>query len=114
MNSQQIPSFRFLFNDIVTVELFYHFGNNGLLFLLPLLAIGECAAKVLVARCTKDVAFFWFLGKRDTAVFKEADFPLMPECGGILGHSTRSVRRVHFLEQTFVPLAINLPVLHGM
>ena len=52
--------------------------------------------------------------KELTVVVKEANFPLVPEISWILCHSALTEGHIHLCEETFVPFAVNVPVLHCM
>ena len=45
---------------------------------------------------------------------KKSEFTLIPERRRVSARATRSVRCKHLDKETFIPLAVNMPVLHGM
>jgi hypothetical protein len=82
--------------------------------MLPLLSILDVIVQTLVARDTEHVAVLEFLGKGNDIVVKESKLSLVPESARVLHHSTSADSSVHLPEESLVPLAEDMPVLHGM
>jgi hypothetical protein len=74
----------------------------------------QAFTEILVTRDPKHVTILELLSQRNDIVVKEAQLTLVPKRGWIHAHSARTKGKVHFLEQKLVPLAVNVPMLHGM
>ena len=89
---------------------FYHFQHNFLSPILPFVAILHRVVQIFVRRYTKNTAILQFLGQWYDIEIKETNFPLVPIRGGIRVGASQLVRLVAFLEETLIPLSINMPL----
>jgi len=87
-------------------------GDEILAFQRPSLAIVNGIMHVLIARNTKDSACLELLGQRNDTKVEESQLSLVPGIGRILGRTSLSKGLVHFVKETFVPLAKDVPMLH--
>mmetsp|Transcript_21265 Transcript_21265/g.59148 ORF Transcript_21265/g.59148 Transcript_21265/m.59148 type:complete len:243 (-) Transcript_21265:382-1110(-) len=91
-----------------------HLRNDLLAPALPFVAVGQRVVQIFVARFTKHTTFLQFLCQWNDVIIEEPDLPLVPVVQRILLCATGQVRCVALLEEPFVPLAIHVPVLHGV
>ena len=54
------------------------------------------------------------VSKEPTVVVEEPDFALIPTLTWVLFRPPIVVCQIHFLEEAFVPLGIDMPMLHGV
>ena len=94
--------------------LFCHFHNYLLAFDFPLEAVALCIIQVLVTGDAKDAAILEFSGERNDVKVEKANLARIPVLAWIDSRSAQLVGLVHLQEQTLVPLAIHVPVLHCM
>ena len=92
------------------LDLFDHFQHNFLPPILPFVAILHRVVQIFVRRYTKNTAILQFLGQWYDIEIKETNFPLVPIRGGIRVGASQLVRLVAFLEETLIPLSVNMPL----
>ena len=81
---------------------------------LPFRSVVLGINQILVRTHTKDFAFLKLFGQGDDVVVKKVQFSLVPKDGGIGTHTTLLEGLIQLQEQTLVPLAVDVPVLHRM
>mmetsp|Transcript_8524 Transcript_8524/g.24547 ORF Transcript_8524/g.24547 Transcript_8524/m.24547 type:complete len:533 (-) Transcript_8524:1015-2613(-) len=91
-----------------------HFVDHLLALHGPFGTICHGVLQTFVARHTEHVAFIELLGQRDDVVVKEPQLAVVPSFRWVLDGTTVLVGMVHLLEQSFVPLGVHVPMLHGV
>lgn len=89
-------------------------SNNVLAFLFPFGAIHSRIIQIFIGGNTEDAAFTQLLCQRDDVMIKKPNFTPVPIVGRIGIGPAVDVSLVHFSVQPFVPLDVNMPMLHRM
>lgn len=97
---------------IIGMVLFDIPSNDVPAFLFPFGTVHGCVIQIFVAGYTEHTAFAQFLRQRDDVEIEETDLAFVPVIGGIRIRSSVDVGLVHFRVQPFVPLDVNVPMLH--
>lgn len=95
-------------------QVFLVFSDNGFAASFPLFSVVETIIKILVRADSKHSTILEFLGEWDNVKVKETKFALVPSFGWVFVSSASLVGSVAFSKESFVPLAVNVPMLHCM
>ena len=110
----RLPSFRQCLTSVGpdTFNLLLQFTDNLLATGFPFVAIFLGVVEVLFARNTKDIAVHELFGQGNNVKIEKANLTFVPELGRVRLGTALFIGLVHFLKETLVPLAVNVPMLH--
>eukprot|EP00538_Stauroneis_constricta_P012190 CAMPEP_0119571778 /NCGR_PEP_ID=MMETSP1352-20130426/44286_1 /TAXON_ID=265584 /ORGANISM="Stauroneis constricta, Strain CCMP1120" /LENGTH=162 /DNA_ID=CAMNT_0007621461 /DNA_START=817 /DNA_END=1305 /DNA_ORIENTATION=+ len=99
---------------VFVVHCFDHVRHDLLSAHLPFSSIYRRVRQVLIAGLAKHSAILQLLRQRDDVEIEEAQLALVPSIDGIRVRTASLVGGVAFTEEALVPLAVHVPVLHGV
>mmetsp|Transcript_30114 Transcript_30114/g.50009 ORF Transcript_30114/g.50009 Transcript_30114/m.50009 type:complete len:205 (-) Transcript_30114:7-621(-) len=94
--------------------LFNVLGNHFFSLVCPFTAILQGVVQILITRHSKHTTLLELLGQRNNVVVKEPKLSCIPSSLGVKWKSTLLVGMDHLCKETFIPLPVDMPVLHSM